>query len=190
VNDSAIILYGPPAAGKDTVTTALSHLDARYVGFGKLKLAAEHGDQTNYRIIGSEALARLRHDGMVIYENARYGNRYIVDKPGLSAAFAAGHIPVVHMGQVAGVRALQAYPARWLPVLLWCPRHVSGERAHRRGSPDVAARLTAWDETLHDLDNAAPDDFALRVDTDRHEPHEAAQLIHAALLAGAGRVPA
>lgn len=185
---SAIILYGPPAAGKDTVTAALHRLDPRYVGFGKLKLADEHGDQTSYRLTTADELARLRAEGLVIYENGRYGNRYIVDRPGLDAAFAAGQVPVVHMGQVAGVRALHAYPADWLAVLLWCPREVSAERARRRGSPDVDARLLAWDQTLADVATAGPHEFAVRIDTDQHTPRQAATLIDVAVGDRAGRV--
>ncbi|MGC9667701.1 kinase [Planosporangium sp. 12N6] len=187
---AGIALYGPPAAGKDTITAALHRLDPRYVGFGKLKLAEEHGDSTGYRITTEDELAALRATGQVIYENARYRNRYIVDRPGLDAAFAAGHIPVVHMGQVAGVRALLAYPAAWTTVLLWCPREVTAERARLRGSRDIDARLTAWDETATDLRTATPDEFALRIDTDRHTPDVAAALIDAAIRYHAGSVTA
>jgi guanylate kinase len=183
VNPPAIILYGPPAAGKDTITDALTSLSARYVLFEKLKLATEHGDRPGYRLTNETGLAELRSADLVIYENARYHNRYIVDRPGLDAAFAAGHIPVVHMGQIAGVRALRAYPATWIRVLLWCPRDVTEQRAALRGSPDVDARLTAWDETLTDLACAQPDDFHLRIETDQHDPSAAAGLIDARLLA-------
>jgi predicted PilT family ATPase len=37
---SGILLYGPPAAGKDTITTALAALDARYAPFRRLKVGA------------------------------------------------------------------------------------------------------------------------------------------------------
>ncbi|MDG4760433.1 kinase [Micromonospora sp. WMMD710] len=184
----AIVLYGPPASGKDTITAALHQLDPRYVGFGKIKLAAEHGDTTRYRLASALELQQLRADGLVVYENDRYGNRYVVDRPGLDAAFAAGQIPVVHMGQVVGVRALRAYEVDWLPVLLWCSRDTTFTRARLRGSVDVDARLTVWDETLQDLDTAAPDDFALRIHTDHHQPTEAALLIDAALRRRTGRM--
>lgn len=35
---SDLLLYGPPAAGKDTVTAALPEIDARYVAFRRLKI--------------------------------------------------------------------------------------------------------------------------------------------------------
>ncbi|MGK5554002.1 hypothetical protein ACSNOI_20525 [Actinomadura kijaniata] len=37
---SGIVLYGPPASGKDTITAASSALDDRYVYFHKLKVGA------------------------------------------------------------------------------------------------------------------------------------------------------
>jgi guanylate kinase len=190
VTSLGIVLYGPPAAGKDTVTAALQRLDSRYVGFGKLKLAEEHGDTTQYRITTGQQLDQLRQQGLVIYENARYGNRYVVDRPGLEEAFSAGHIPIVHMGQVAGVRALAAFPATWATVMLWCPRDVTAHRARQRGSVDVEARLQAWEETVRDLETATPTDFALRIDTDRHAPSEAAKLIDTALRVRSGQVTA
>ncbi|MEU4243123.1 kinase [Actinoplanes sp. NPDC026619] len=187
---AAIVLYGPPAAGKDTITAALHDLDCRYVGFGKMKLAEEHGDSTAYRLIDQTELDRLRSRGEVIYENGRYGNRYIVDRPGLDAAFTGGNIPIVHMGQVAGVRALRGYPTTWLPVVLWCSREVTARRARSRGSLDVEARLAAWDETLQDLAVASPEDFALRIDTDQHEPKDAATTIDALMRARLSGLPA
>lgn len=190
MNPPAIILYGPPASGKDTISEALTSLDHRYMLFEKLKIATEYGDRPGYRLATETELAEMRARDLVIYENARYNNRYVVDRPGLDAAFATGDVPVVHMGQVAGVRALRAYPATWLRVLLWCPRDVTARRARHRGSPDVDARLTAWDETLTDLQASEPDDFDLRIQTDQHEPAESASLIDAALTAALARTSA
>lgn len=177
---SGVILYGPPASGKDTDTAALSQLDPRYVLFDKLKVGT---GQNGYRVAPLAELERLRREGLVIYENERYGNIYVVDCPALDQVFARGLIPVVHMGQVAGVRALMRYPADWLSVLLWCPRNVTEQRAIARGSTDVPARLTAWDETLVDIEQRQRSDFALNIHTDEHDPLDVAKVIHAQLAA-------
>jgi guanylate kinase len=182
-----VILYGPPAAGKDTVTEALHRLDPDCVAFRRLKVSSKHDGSGRYRPVSCEQLGRLRDAGLVIYENERYGNVYVVDRPGLDAAFDLGRVPVVHLGQVAGVKALHAYPAAWLPVLLWCPREVAERRLRERGSTDVEARLTAWQETERDLAGAGDFEFALRIDTDRHGPDASARLIAAALRATAPR---
>lgn len=177
---TAVILYGPPASGKDTITAALARLDSRYEPFHRLKIGA--GRTNGYRLGTPEELEALRSKGMVLYENERYGNTYVVDKPHLSGLLQAGRIPIIHLGQIAGVRAVARYPARWLPVLLWCSRQTTERRAKARGSTDIAARLTAWDETLRDRQSATASDFTGTIDTDATQPEQAAETIHAWVL--------
>jgi guanylate kinase len=176
---SGIVLYGPPASGKDTVTQALTALDARYVHFRRLKVGGGRTD--GYRICTNEQIDDLRDQGLIVYENVRYESRYAIDRPALDALLARGLIPVVHLGQLAGVHALVRCPALWLPVLLHCRRTTAAQRARQRGSADVTARLEAWDDTERELAGARPDDFALRVDTDRTSPAQSAQAIDAQL---------
>ncbi|MGW1596991.1 phosphotransferase-like protein [Streptomyces sp. NPDC002343] len=170
-----VVLYGPPAAGKDTVTAALAQLDQRYRQFARLKVGS--GKSAGYRMGTAEQLAALEAAGDIVYANARYGNTYVLDRPGLDAAFAAG-VPVVHLGQVAGIRALvDGYAASWSLVLLWCPREVTAQRSEGRGDSDTTARLAAWDATRADLD-AHPDMvWDLTVDTVGTVPEKSAQLI-------------
>ena len=169
-----LLLYGPPAAGKDTVTHALVGLDTRYTLFRRLKVGA--GKTAGYRMGSPTLLTQLEAAGDVIYANSRYGNVYVVDRLGLDAAFAVG-VPVVHLGQVAGVRALvTGYPAAWLTVLLWCPRELTEARSIARGDADTAARLAAWDATEQDL---ASDSFPwdLTVDTAVTDPTDTARRV-------------
>ncbi|MGV9303830.1 hypothetical protein ACWDLG_10705 [Nonomuraea sp. NPDC003727] len=50
-----IVLYGPPASGKDTVTAALRRLDPRFVLLPKLKV----GTRTSRRVRGRCSVPRL-----------------------------------------------------------------------------------------------------------------------------------
>jgi len=176
---SGIAFYGPPASGKDTVTEALTAVDARYVHFRRLKSGGGRTD--GYRVCTNDQIDDLREQGLIVYENFRYDSRYAIDRPALDALLAKDLIPVVHLGQLAGVHALMRYPALWLPVLLHCRRATAALRAQQRGSTDITARLEAWDDTERDLAGARPDDFALRFDTDRTSPAQAAQAIDAQL---------
>jgi guanylate kinase len=172
-----VILYGPPASGKDTVTRALVELDPVFRHYRRLKVG--DGRAASYEMVDAAELDHLRERGEILYENARYGNRYAVDRPRLQALCDAGAVPVVHLGQVAGVRALTAsFRTDWLPVLLWCSREISEARATERSSADVTSRLDAWDETARDIDEHGVDDFALCINTEEHDPDEAAKLIH------------
>ncbi|MGW4750322.1 phosphotransferase-like protein [Streptomyces sp. NPDC004290] len=179
-----VVLYGPPASGKDTVTTALTKLSPRYVQFARLKVGT--GKSAGYRMGTAEQLEKLEAAGHVVYANARYGNTYAIDRPGVDTAFAAG-VPVVHLGQIDGIRALvEGYPADWSVVLLWCPREVTEKRSAGRGDSDTAARLAAWDATLEDLDAHPGMVWDLTVDTTASAPQDAARLIDQLLARRAG----
>ncbi|MFK0238226.1 P-loop NTPase family protein [Streptomyces vinaceus] len=173
---SAVILYGPPAAGKDTITRALVGLDASFAQFQRLKVGS--GKTDGYRMGGAEHLSVLEKAGQVIFSNSRYGNTYVVDQPGLDDMVAAGLTPVLHLGQIEGVQAvIDAYPARWTTVLLWCTREETASRSAGRGDGDTEARLAAWQATDEDV-NAHPDHvWDLVVQTGDHSPDEAARLI-------------
>jgi guanylate kinase len=182
---AAVILYGPPASGKDTVTRALARLNPRYALFPRLKIGS--GNTSGYRMASPGDLAMLREDGQVLYQNDRYGSTYVIDSPHMAAMLGAGQIPVVHLGQVEGIRAVRGYPADWITVALWCARSTTARRARARGSADIDARLAAWDETLEDLRQADNADFLARLDTDTLEPGDAAKAIDA--LVTAARTP-
>ncbi|MFD5819381.1 guanylate kinase [Streptomyces sp. NPDC127038] len=182
-----LILYGPPASGKDTVTSALTELNARYAPFARLKVGT--GKATGYRMGTPEQLHELEAAGDVLYANARYGNTYVIDRPGVDAAFAAG-VPVVHLGQVDGIRALvDDYPADWSVVLLWCPREVTEQRSAGRGDSDTAARLAAWDATREDLNMHPGAAWDLTIDTTKAVPQDAARLINQLLVQRGAATP-
>jgi guanylate kinase len=174
-----IVLYGPPAAGKDTVTAALTKAVSRYAQFTRLKVGS--GKTDGYRMGTPEQLQELEESGGVVYRNERYGNVYVIDRPGLADAFSAG-MPIVHLGQIAGVQKLLAgYPADWLTVLLWCPKSVTEQRSRGRGDSDTAKRIAVWEETKRDLVAHSNFRFDLVLRADLTQPPQAARLILQAL---------
>ncbi|WP_103538264.1 MULTISPECIES: guanylate kinase [unclassified Streptomyces] len=174
--NQGILLYGPPAAGKDTVTGALVQLDSRYALFSRLKIGS--GKSAGYRMGTPDQLAELERRGDLIYRNDRYGNTYVVDRQGLGLAMEGGRIPILHLGQVAGVEAVTAkYSAAWSTVLMWCSREATAIRSTSRGDRDTEARLAAWDATEKDLATNDHPAWDLRVDTEVSSPGDAAVLI-------------
>lgn len=166
-----VVLYGPPASGKDTVTIALCELDARFTMFRRLRVSAT--PKAGYRSISASNADSLASQGEVVYENSRYGNRYIVDRAEIERLTAAELVPVLHLGQIAGVRAVQAYGS-WLAVSLNCSRETTLSRARARGDADVSDRLEAWDQTAADVAAHSDFRFDLVIDSEAITPSEAA----------------
>lgn len=167
----AVILYGPPAAGKDAVTKALIERDAEYVLYRRLKVGA--GRTGGYRMTTLSHVDALRGAGEIIWENRRYEALYVVDRTSLAGMLRACS-PIVHLGQAEAVKAVTAaLPAtKWVVAWLWCPRDVAAGRLAERGAGDVEARLRAWDEAdpLPDAD--------IRLNTAEVNPADAAATIH------------
>lgn len=164
------ILYGPPAAGKDTITEALHRLDPRYSLFRRLK--AGGGKTTGYRMTTSAAVGELRENGNLIWENSRYGAVYAVDRPGLLNHLGTGY-PVLYLGQVEAIDAVtKATPdVKWSVIYVWCPRDIAEKRLIARNPEDVADRLRAWDQT------PPFEDAALTINTADTAPNTAAEEI-------------
>lgn len=173
-----VILYGPPAAGKDTVTCALHELDPSYVLFRRLK--AGPGRTGGYRITTPEHIKELRDRGDIVWENHRYHATYVIDRPSLVERLH-DHVPILHLGQLEAIDAvIRATPAaRWLAVYLWCPRDIAAVRIAARRTRDDTDRLHAWDQTT-----PLPDAH-LTINTATTPPAEAAQLVHHAVRADA-----
>ncbi|MGW4644509.1 guanylate kinase [Sphaerisporangium sp. NPDC004334] len=169
---TGVVLYGPPASGKSTTTTALHRLDPRFRLLRKLKVGTGRADE--YHLVTAARLDELRQAGRTVAETHRYGNTYAIDRAEIDTMTGAGLIPVAHIGNIPDVRTLVGRDP-WLRVLLWVPREVCEQRSQGRGDVDTAQRLTAWDETLTDLQAHADDGFFhLRLHTDRIGPDQAA----------------
>ncbi|MGW4931875.1 guanylate kinase [Streptomyces sp. NPDC004166] len=182
MSPSGVILYGPPGSGKDTITAELSNRRPEFALFKRLK--AGPGRTTGYRLTTAEHIEELAQAGEVLYRNSRYDAEYAIDRGEVSAFVDSGRIPVLHMGQVTGARAVAAHPINWVRVLLWCPEDVTRQRCQGRGDKDVEARLKVWHETRQDLLDHVAEPWSLVIRTDQLSAAQAAQSIDEARLAG------
>ena len=163
-----VILYGPPAAGKSTITDRLHDVDPVYVLFRRLKVGS--GRSAGYRMITEAHRHQLHADREVIWENEQYGNIYLIDRTALLHVLCRAAVPVIHVGQPAAIAAIvDAIPAaHWLVVDLRCSRNEAVQRLRRRPATDVLPRLRVWDTT----DRLASAD--LRIDTGTMSAKDAA----------------
>lgn len=144
-----IVLYGAPATGKDTISAELIRLDDRFEHFERIKVGS--GNSASYRIATMAEVEQLRLRGEIVYENERYGNVYVVDRPGLDAVFDRGHMPIVHIGQVVGAEAVVSSGGAWIGVALICDQGAAVARMRARGDTDIDDRIVVWEETLKDI---------------------------------------
>ncbi|MGH3719651.1 MAG: kinase [Pseudonocardiaceae bacterium] len=168
----AVILYGPPAAGKNTVTEALTRLDDSYRLYQPLKVGG--GRTVGYRMTTLSHVDELRNAGSVVWETHRYGALYVVDRASLADMLEVC-IPVLHLGQIGAVKAVTAAlpPAtQYVTVWLWCPRDVALRRITERDTGDTTARLLAWDET------APLPEADISITTTEVHPADAAAMVH------------
>ncbi|MGH3827098.1 MAG: kinase [Pseudonocardiaceae bacterium] len=175
----AVILYGPPAAGKDTVTEALARLNESYRLYQRLKVGA--GRTVGYRMTTLSHVDALRSAGSLVWENRRYDALYVVDRASLVSMLKVC-IPVLHLGQIGAVKAVTAAlptATQCVTVWLWCPRDIALRRITERGTGDTTARLRAWDETppLPEAD--------ISINTADVHPANAAAIIHSRVTTSA-----
>jgi guanylate kinase len=179
----AVILYGPPAAGKDTITTVLTRLENNYQLYHPLKVGS--GRTANYRMAKLSYVNTLRSTNSVVWETCRYNALYIIDRASLTHMLKIC-IPVLHLGQAEAVKAVTtALPpaAQWTTVWLWCPRDIAARRITQRGTGDTAARLRAWDET------APLPEADIAINTAQTHPTDAATTIHSHIHTRLGKPP-
>jgi guanylate kinase len=161
-----VILYGPPAVGKDTVTAAMSKLDPAYQLFPLLKVGT--GKLAGYRQATADQLSASK----LVTSWSRYGNTYAIDADGLSKALRT-YSPVLHLGIPERVEAVLKHDqaVSWVVVELTYPRTVAEARLTQRNPHDVSERLRIFDRTP---ELTKPD---LRLDTSTLTPEESARMI-------------
>lgn len=168
-----VVLFGPPASGKDTVTDALNQMDPQFVPFRKLKVG--EGNWRGYRRTTSDELNRLASAGRLISVVRRYGNTYAVDSDELNALESRNLVPLIHTTDLTELAVLTQRPG-WRSVLLWTPLRTARTRLLARSHSDVGERLDLRSLTLRAL-GWEPPPFDSIVDTSQVPAPETARVL-------------
>ncbi|MDF5758980.1 AAA family ATPase [Spongiactinospora sp. TRM90649] len=177
---TGIILCGPPASGKSTVTGALHELDPRFVLARSLVVGDDHADDHDQ--VTHEQVERLRAAGRIIADTRRDGNRYVIDRHPIEHIAQAGLVPVVHVGSSRDVEGLSVM-GEWVRVLLVTPPEIRRERLRRRADDAGGPRLRGRQDAVGAVPPAADLRFHLRIATNVTPAEHAAREIADAFVA-------
>jgi guanylate kinase len=178
--EPTIVILGPPACGKDTITHVLTRLDSAYRLFPRLKVGG--GRKEGYRLTTEESLNALIQSSQIIHVLERYGNSYAIDRPHLQKMFEQNLVPIVHCSAVRDYEELRRVLRPSLGILLWCTKGTCKTRLIQRGSSDIEARLEVWERVNTDIRMLPGDraNFDLITTTERVPPLATAALIYSA----------
>ena len=84
-----VILYGPPASGKSTITLELTRLNKDFQLFPRLKVGSGRTD--GYRLADDAEFNDMIAAGSMVWSNERYGSRYGV-RTWSGSAGRTGHV--------------------------------------------------------------------------------------------------
>lgn len=139
-----LVLAGPPAVGKDTLTLKLEKLYSKFILFDKLKTGG--GRRKTYRRISSEEFTRMSAAGSMVSEVRQHGSCYGVDREHLQALINADFVPVIHTAHESEWKALSAHDG-FVGIILWAAPDVAHKRLLDRdgkNSATMAERLELW----------------------------------------------
>jgi len=144
-----LLVAGPPASGKDTITEALTALDSKYVLFKKHRTGV---DSAKYNTLSAGDFEQMKNDGAFVQAHYRYGRGYGVCKETLRDLVDANKLPIIHTGKIDNLLLLKStinYPCG--TVLLWEERDVLIERIKQRGPVnEVHTRVDGLDDELQE----------------------------------------
>ena len=167
-----VVLFGAPAAGKDTVTRVLTSRDSQYEHFIKHKRGA--GSKHGYTMVTELQLQEMRDSGRLVSEVDRYGSTYAIDRHRLASSVLAGRQVLVHSAEPSEALTLVELGAAL--VLIECSRETATSRLNQRDPNSVADRMEVWDLVASRLDSLEPRSV-MRIATDELSPEEVADRV-------------
>jgi len=146
-----LLLSGPPASGKDTVSHELINRNNRFVLFKKHRAGGE--TNSGYIDISTAQFKEMEAQNKFIQSHLRYGRLYGVSRDGIEKTLAYGKIPIIHTGRIENlVKLKDVFGQKCIAIHLWEHRDILAERIRKRhnNAEEISARITALDEEIYD----------------------------------------
>ena len=153
-----ILLCGPPASGKDTLTELLKKRNNIFCHFKKHRVSNQVDKSGNlktyFKISLNEFLQRVGKDEFVQFHK-RYERFYGVSKKVLDNSLQYGKIPILHVGKIYDLMELEdVLNADAAKILIWETKDVINDRLvlrHHGDYKEIQLRLKSYDTEIESL---------------------------------------
>jgi len=179
-----LLLSGTPASGKDTVTSALIGLNNRFIHFKKHRGSEKPKEDNTYIHVDNEEFKILINQGAFIQHHGRYGRHYGVALSRLESHWAAGEIPIIHVGRYENIAPFKDANIEVRSILLIVDKTETESRLkvrHPGDEEEVKKRIAAYqeerDELAERIRSGVKLDFDLILDNSGNDPKQVAHQI-------------
>lgn len=153
-----ILLCGPPASGKDTLTELLKKRNNIFCYFKKHRVANQVDRSRNlttyFQISLKEFQQTIGKDEFIQFHK-RYERFYGVSRKVLNNYLQCDKIPIIHVGKIYDLMELEAaLEANVAKILIWETKDVIRERLmlrHHGDYKEIHLRLKSYDDEIESL---------------------------------------
>ncbi len=154
---SIILLCGPPASGKDSITEAVCNIDKSFCHFKKHRAINKNAnmDRNNYINISKDEFEKMIKNGDFIQYHKRYDRYYGISKQALADGISKNLNIIIHTGRIENLQELKKkINVNTISILLWAPIYLLRQRLQKRhpnNENEISRRLIAAQEEFIDL---------------------------------------
>jgi guanylate kinase len=157
-NPCVLLMCGPPASGKDTITKLMVNFCPLFVHFKKHRGLMEFHfarKPSMYYDLPVHQFMKMATNTEFVQYHQRYDRYYGISKAELDYHLSHGRIPIIHTGRIDNLIALETkLHVHTKSILIWAPLKILKARLHERhhdSRKEVKMRLKAAVEEFSDL---------------------------------------